>query len=424
MPGAVAVSARRVAKEYRLGVIGHGTLYRDLQSWWAAARGRPDPNARIGAGRADADPARLRGNRLLALDDVSFDVPAGQIVGIVGRNGAGKSTLLKILSRITAPTRGEVRLRGRLASLLEVGTGFHPELTGRENIFLNGAMLGMTRSDVARNFDAIADFAEIGEFLDTPVKRYSSGMYVRLAFAVAAHLEPEILVIDEVLAVGDHRFQRKCMDKMSQVGAQGRTILFVSHNMGAVRALCSRALWIHGGRLVADGTVDDVVSRYLKEGLDKEAAARYADDASKDVQVCAVTLLDAAGRPSVHLDMLQPFTVRIEYAVHRPVSGVVIGCSLQTQYGESMVATADHDLDRGRLGTRAAGRHATQVTFPGGVFNSGTFTVVVGISVPGKYVYDRREALVFELYDSGSFVVDGGGEERRNSLLLLGLKWQ
>jgi lipopolysaccharide transport system ATP-binding protein len=261
MPGAVAVSARRVAKEYRLGVIGHGTLYRDLQSWWAAARGRPDPNARIGAGRADADPARLRGNRLLALDDVSFDVPAGQIVGIVGRNGAGKSTLLKILSRITAPTRGEVRLRGRLASLLEVGTGFHPELTGRENIFLNGAMLGMTRSDVARNFDAIADFAEIGEFLDTPVKRYSSGMYVRLAFAVAAHLEPEILVIDEVLAVGDHRFQRKCMDKMSQVGAQGRTILFVSHNMGAVRALCSRALWIHGGRLVADGTVDDVVSR-------------------------------------------------------------------------------------------------------------------------------------------------------------------
>jgi lipopolysaccharide transport system ATP-binding protein len=425
MTGDIAVSVRDLAKEYRLGVIGHGTLYRDLQSWWARARGRPDPNAHIGQHPlADEDKARIHGDRFLALDGVSFDVPTGQIVGIIGRNGAGKSTLLKILSRITAPTRGRASMRGRIASLLEVGTGFHPELTGRENIFLNGAILGMTHDEVKRNFDAIAEFAEIGEFIDTPVKRYSSGMYVRLAFAVAAHLEPEILIVDEVLAVGDHRFQRKCMDKMSDVSSQGRTILFVSHNMAAIRKLCARALWLKAGRLAADGPSDDVVTQYLEDGLVKDASVKYPVDSSKDIQVLSVTLLDSTGEPSVHLDMLKPFRVEVEYMVHRDVSGVVLSCAIQTQYGEALLATADHDLDRKRLGTRGKGVHRTSVEIPGGIINSGTFGLVVGISVPGKHIYDRREAFVFDLYDSGSFIVDGGGEVRRNSLLLLGLRWQ
>jgi lipopolysaccharide transport system ATP-binding protein len=210
-----------------------------------------------------------------ALRDVSFDVNPGDRVGIIGRNGAGKSTLLKILSRITEPTEGRVRLRGRVASLLEVGTGFHPELTGRENIFLNGAILGMTKVEIRRKFDEIVDFAEVEKFLDTPVKRYSSGMYVRLAFAVAAHLEPEILVVDEVLAVGDAAFQRKCLGKMEDVGKEGRTILFVSHNMPAIEALCTNALWLRSGNIVGRGHVSEQITQYLN--TDRKAPDIFPD---------------------------------------------------------------------------------------------------------------------------------------------------
>ena len=219
-----------------------------------------------------------------AVKDVSFDVQPGEVIGVVGGNGAGKSTLLKLMSRITSPTEGEIQLRGRVGSLLEVGTGFHPELTGRENVFLNGSILGMGRREIERKFDEIVAFAEVEKFLDTPVKRYSSGMYVRLAFAVAAHLEPEVLLVDEVLAVGDMAFQRKCLGKMGQVSRQGRTILFVSHNMTAVKTLCTRAVLFEGGRLVADGDVDAVVDRYLTGGLNTartgiipENAPRYTD---------------------------------------------------------------------------------------------------------------------------------------------------
>lgn len=252
-------------KEYRLGVINHGTLRQDLQSWWARLRGREDPNSLL----TTASHAN-RGKQFLALDGVSFDVKRGEVLGIIGRNGAGKSTLLKILSRITAPTNGRISIRGRVASLLEVGTGFHPELTGRENVFLNGAILGMSRAEVRRKFDEIIAFSEIEKFIDTPVKRYSSGMYVRLAFAVAAHLEPEILIVDEVLAVGDAQFQKKCLGKMEEVGKDGRTVLFVSHNMGAIKNLCSKVLLIQKGRLVTSGSPDSVICEYLSDfdGID------------------------------------------------------------------------------------------------------------------------------------------------------------
>ena len=219
-----------------------------------------------------------------ALKDVSFSIDSGDVVGIIGRNGAGKSTLLKLLSRITEPTSGSIRLRGRVASLLEVGTGFHPELTGRENIFLNGAILGMARAEIKRKFDEIVAFAEVEKFLDTPVKRYSSGMYVRLAFAVAAHLEPEILIVDEVLAVGDAQFQKKCLGKMQDVSKGGRTVLFVSHNMGAVTTLCRKAIWLNGGRIVRTGSAREVVDEYLtasseaqKTVMDLSEANRHED---------------------------------------------------------------------------------------------------------------------------------------------------
>ncbi len=255
------ISVDNVSKQYRLGLIGGRTLAGDLSRWWARVRHKPDPLLKIGQEHL----ANLEGEYIWALRDVGFEVKQGEVLGIIGRNGAGKSTLLKILSRVTAPTLGQVRLKGRIASLLEVGTGFHPELTGRENIYLNGAILGMNKREIAAKFDEIVAFAEIDNFIDTPVKRYSSGMYVRLAFAVAAHLEPEILLVDEVLAVGDAAFQNKCLGKMSDVAREGRTVLFVSHNMAAIKHLCGRALVFAGGRIQYDGPAARAVQVYLSK---------------------------------------------------------------------------------------------------------------------------------------------------------------
>ncbi len=253
------ISVEHLTKKYNLGVISTGTLQRDINRWWARVRGRPDPEAIIGK----TDHSKRMGDSILALDDVSFTVQQGETLGIIGRNGAGKSTLLKILSQVTAPTSGVVKVKGRIGSLLEVGTGFHPELTGRENVYLNGAILGMRKEEVDRKFGEIVDFSGVEQFIDTPVKRYSSGMYVRLAFAVAAHLDPEILIVDEVLAVGDAEFQKKCLGKMSEVADEGRTVLFVSHNMGSIRKLCSSGILLGNGKIEYSGEINKVVSSYI-----------------------------------------------------------------------------------------------------------------------------------------------------------------
>lgn len=251
-----AIQITHVSKRYRLGQIGYGTLQSDLQSRWAALRGREDPNRRLGTPQ--------RTGELLALDDVSLTVPAGQTLGIIGRNGAGKSTLLKLLSRVTAPTAGEIDLWGRVSALLEVGTGFNPQMTGRENVYLNGAILGMSRREVTDKLPAIVEFSELGDFLDTPVKRYSSGMRVKLGFSIAAQLTCEIMVMDEVLAVGDAAFRAKCLDAL-RVSARdkGRTVLYVSHNLDSVKNLCDRCVVLDKGRLVFDGAPDSAVDYYL-----------------------------------------------------------------------------------------------------------------------------------------------------------------
>ena len=261
----IVISVENLSKSYRLGQIGTGTLSRDLEVWWAKVRGKPNPLLKIG----QTDHGNQDGQTLWALQDVSFQVQQGEVLGIIGRNGAGKSTLLKILSRVTAPTSGQVKVKGRIASLLEVGTGFHPELTGRENIFLNGAILGMSRQEVQRKFDEIVSFAEVEKFVDTPVKRYSSGMYVRLAFAVAAHLESEILLVDEVLAVGDAEFQKKALGKMGKVATEGRTVLFVSHNMTAVKSLCNKVMTITNGEYKESGIPELIIHNYLSPSITK-----------------------------------------------------------------------------------------------------------------------------------------------------------
>jgi lipopolysaccharide transport system ATP-binding protein len=281
----VVIKAEHLSKYYRLGEIGGGTVQEDLSRWWAGVRGRPDPSTRLSGNGERAS------NELWALRDVSFDVRQGEVLGIIGRNGAGKSTLLKILSRTTAPTTGRVSIRGRIASLLEVGTGFHPELTGRENIFLNGAILGMKKAEIGRKLEEVIDFSGVEQFIDTPVKRYSSGMYVRLAFAVAAHLEPEILILDEVLAVGDSAFQKKCIGKMEAVGKSGRTVIFVSHQMSMIQKMTSSCILMNSGNIQVYGATDTCIEAYLRD----QSTAAIASSLRADGREFQFTATDSNG---------------------------------------------------------------------------------------------------------------------------------
>ncbi len=319
-----------------------------------------------------------------ALSDVSFDVKRGEVLGIVGRNGAGKSTLLKILSQITPPTTGEIDLHGRVGSLLEVGTGFHPELTGRENIYLNGAILGMTQREIRRRFDEIVAFAEVEQFLDTPVKRYSSGMYVRLAFAVAAHLEPEILVVDEVLAVGDMAFQKKCLGKMGDVARnEGRTILFVSHNVAAVRALCHRAILLDAGRKVLDGDVAEVLRAYL--ALDPCAPALLtwsAADAPQQAgfRYLSVSIVNSRGEPAATLAHDEAFSIHLAYELDRPLPGLRVGFLMQNHEGVEICGS--NDVHSAAPESRVRGRYLSRCDFPAHVLNEGRFQLRFGADVP------------------------------------------
>lgn len=315
------IKIENVVKQYRLGLINGGTLKADMQSWWARIRGKEDPNSKIGANTTKG--------LFRALDGVTFNVEEGERLGIIGQNGAGKSTLLKILSRVTAPTEGKIVLGGRVASMLEVGTGFHPELTGRENVYLNGAILGMSKSEVAAKFDEIVDFSEIGKFIDTPVKRYSSGMFVKLAFSVAAHLDAEIMVMDEVLAVGDMRFQQKCLAKMNQVSREeGRTILYVSHNMNTIKQLCSRCVVLNKGKVRYDGNVEKAVAIYMNQ--DDSSAKPYYDlretprpsiNHGVRLRVESFEFLDSS---DCVFDCDKPVRVRIRYTAYEDLDNIRI----------------------------------------------------------------------------------------------------
>jgi len=339
-----------------------------------------------------------------ALRDVNFEVKQGEVVGIIGRNGAGKSTLLKILSRITEPTEGRVRIRGRVASLLEVGTGFHPELTGRENIFLNGAILGMTRAEIAKKFDEIVAFAEIKKFLDTPVKRYSSGMYVRLAFAVAAHLEPEILIVDEVLAVGDAEFQKKCLGKMGEVAKGGRTVLFVTHNMAAIQRLCSRGLFLDKGFVNEDGPSDLVVQHYLANGNQNELGKFETADRSGRgwARITDLKLLDENSRPTGTRasDQDLVFEIGIQVQDEARQSGGVQGLVLEFMFfdSEGTPITSVMNVDDPPVSLPVARACRLQMRLPGPTFVPGLYSINLFLGVPFvQHVDEIRNALSFEI---------------------------
>ena len=321
----IVIKIENVYKEYRLGVIGHGTLYRDLQSWWAKVRGKEDPNSLIGS----TDNGHID-DHILALKNINLEIKDGEVLGIIGANGAGKSTLLKILSRVTAPTSGVMKVKGRIASLLEVGTGFHLELTGRENIYLNGAINGMNKGQVSKKLDEIVDFAGVEKFLDTPVKRYSSGMFVRLGFAVAAHIDPDILVVDEVLAVGDASFQKKAVRKIQDAGKEeGRTVLFVSHNMASISSLCTRSILLNRGEIVAEGDTQDVIQKYLDYSVQLTAIADKAIiDKLKEERLYAgtklfeiheVSVIDKKGTPKLDYNSSEEISVKIHFTCLKEV---------------------------------------------------------------------------------------------------------
>jgi lipopolysaccharide transport system ATP-binding protein len=359
-----------------------------------------------------------------ALNDVSFEIKRGEAVGIIGRNGAGKSTLLKILSRITEPTKGRVSIKGRVASLLEVGTGFHPELTGRENIYLNGAILGMSRVEIKKKFDEIVDFAEVERFLDTPVKRYSSGMYVRLAFAVAAHLEPEILVVDEVLAVGDAAFQKKCLGKMGDVATkEGRTVLFVSHNMGAINTLCTGSIWLESGKIKELGQSNLITEKYLAQSYSSSCFREYELIVGKKAQITTVRLSNSNNLSTADFSCGEEIITEISFAINEKITGCHLACIVTTNEGYHLFSSADTDTNSSLFEERLPGEYLVRVKLPTTSLNAGSYHVAIGLGIPGIEVLDRQEAVSFCLHDTGDFGTLKEGA-RRAGLLLVKTDWQ
>jgi len=395
MEAPVVIDVEGLGKRYRLGVIGGATLSDEVKVALARLRGRPNPLVPVGK---EVDGQRV-GEHFWSLRDVSSQVRQGEILGIVGKNGAGKSTLLKLLSRITLPTTGQVRMKGRNASLLEVGTGFHPELTGRENIYLNGAILGMRRAEIDRKLEEIVAFSGIQHHIDTPTKRYSSGMKVRLGFAVAAHLEPEILIIDEVLAVGDAEFQRKCLGKMREVSTSGRTILFVSHNMASVRSLCSRVIWLHDGTVHRDGDTDTVVRDYLSTYSTKRALVEWTLDQAPEAGGTRLTRVEvhAPERDEV-LSVRKPLHLDID--LHTELTDGDLNVGIHVYNGDDILAFAGSWRDACPEHPRLTpGHHRLRCTVPGDLLNEGEYRVVVNFFRRGKLLLQKENTVTFEMHD-------------------------
>ena len=394
----IVLDIENVSKQYRLGEVGTGTLQHDLKRWWANVRGKEDPYLKIG--ETNDRTAKGDSDYVWALNDINFQVEQGQAVGIIGRNGAGKSTLLKLLSRVTKPTTGSIKYKGRIASLLEVGTGFHPEMTGRENIYLNGAILGMTRKEITRKFDEIVAFAGVERYIDTPVKRYSSGMYVRLAFAVAAHLESEILIVDEVLAVGDAEFQKKCLGKMGDVTkGEGRTILFVSHNMTAVETLCTNAVAMRHGTIVDIGQPELLIKNYLADSITNCRKIEF-DDINlakgnefvkiKSASINNLSTLD----PNEVIDVTSEIEIEFELVNQTNEETLSLGFDLKNTRGDVIFGTGNKFNFPINIPTKI------RCSIPGNLLNDDTYQILLYINTEAmSSLYIEEEFLSFEIKD-------------------------
>lgn len=400
----VAIKIENLRKRYMLGAIGGRTLNAELQSWWARKRGKEDPNTQIGQ-----DTSRY-GETFWALDGINLDIKKGEAVGIIGANGAGKSTLLKILSRVTAPTEGDVWIEGRVASMLEVGTGFHGELTGRENIYMNGAILGMTRKEVDAKIESIIDFSECRQFIDTPVKRYSSGMYVKLAFAVASHLDAEIMVMDEVLAVGDMAFQKKCLGKMDNEAKGGKTVLYVSHNMATIRKLCTRCIVLNKGKIVFDGNVEKAIDIYSGQTAGECAVTEYHfDDLKRRTyllgKIVKIHRLTFQGKKQTVFTDDENILLDINWSTIKSLNDLVFRIVIRNS-DLSIVGMSESPIV---ISGKIEGNHSTKIIFPTKNLAQGHYTMVVSVnSLFESGEYDMRDesplSIPFEIVDN-AFII-------------------
>ena len=407
---AQALRVENVCKRYRKGQIGYRTLREDLA-------GLSKRLAHLGKG---AQPR----NVIWALQDVSFEVQAGEKLGIIGPNGSGKTTLLRLLAGITKPTEGTIQIKGRLGVLIELMAGFHPELTGRENIYLNGAIMGMSRADIRRRFDEIVEFAGIEEFIDTPIKRYSSGMHVRLGFAVAAHLGPDILLVDEVLAVGDAEFQKRCLGKMDQVASEGRTVLFVSHNMESIRTLCSRALRMNAGRVLTDGPSDQVIRAYLFGGRESCGVRDYDDSTAPGdeyVRLRSVKLLNDSGHAAAVFPMNESLSIDMRFEVIKPLPNFHLYVRVHTKDGIVAFASGDWD-DCDRSYSKQPGVYVARCSIPGRLLNWGSYSLSVQGLIPNtRHVFTEDSVLSWDIIELGGS--GGSTSSRRPGIFRPQLKW-
>ena len=382
------IKVENLSKAYQLGEIGTGTLSRDLERYWARLRGKEDPFLKIG--EVNDRSKKGESDIVWSLKDLDFEIQQGDAVGIIGRNGAGKSTLLKILSRVTAPTTGSVKVKGRIASLLEVGTGFHPELSGRENIYLNGAILGMRKAEIKRNFDEIVDFSGVERYIDTPVKRYSSGMYVRLAFAVAAHLESEILIVDEVLAVGDAEFQKKCLGKMGEVSkGEGRTVLFVSHNMASISQLCNKAILLNNGKLDYFDYATSTINEYLKID-NSQPEAIFKVNKGLSMSVLAASIINEVGKKSSEITLQSNFTIKVTYKVLTSQKNIICAVGI-THHNIPINTTWTQPADL-QEGTYHSYFHMDLLHLA-----IGTYMIHIGLSIGKSSIQYISDALTFTI---------------------------
>jgi len=385
----IAIKVENLSKAYQLGQIGTGTISRDLERWYARMRGKEDPFLLIG--ESNNQNIKSKSDIVWSLKDINFEIEQGDAVGIIGRNGAGKSTLLKILSKVTAPTTGKISGKGRIASLLEVGTGFHPELSGRENIFLNGAILGMRKKEIQRKLDEIVDFAGIERYLDTPVKRYSSGMYVRLAFAVAAHLESEILIVDEVLAVGDAEFQKKCLGKMGEVSkGEGRTVLFVSHNMESINRLCNKGLLLQNGASSNCNDIKKTIHDYLNQNKNI-SRLDLIPNYSRNVEVTSVQLKNHEGITTSEICILEPWSITVDFLVNENIEGLICAIGIES-LGGIPLKTTWHEISSFKKGSYKATFFEEETHY-----STGIYLVHVGLSKNKQNIQFLEAAIQFEI---------------------------